>query len=191
MVKRIAQRVRYCLASGCVMRTRFRYELLLVLSFMFCAFPALAMEYQSSSEFLAQTFKGTPPPPKVLWLTGAVGQSASTILGHPPGALRTRYWVQNGRSAWILEEIGKEQPITVGLVIHQGRIENVKVLTYRESRGDEVRHDFFTRQFTNISLKPDTRLDKNIDGISGATLSVQALSKLARLALYLHQQTGN
>lgn len=152
---------------------------------------ALAMEYQSSSEFLTQAFKGAPPPPKVLWLTGAVGQSASTILGHPPGTLRTRYWLQNGRSAWILEEIGKEQPITVGLVIHQGRIENVKVLTYRESRGDEVRHDFFTRQFNNIGLKPDTRLDRPIDGISGATLSVQALSKLARLALYLHQQTGN
>jgi Na+-transporting NADH:ubiquinone oxidoreductase subunit NqrC len=32
------------------------------------------------------------------------------------------------------------------------------------------------------------RLDRHIDGISGATLSVNAINKLSRLALYLHQQ---
>ncbi len=32
-------------------------------------------------------------------------------------------------------------------------------------------------------------LDRHIDGISGATLSVNAMKKMARLALLLHQET--
>jgi uncharacterized protein with FMN-binding domain len=97
-----------------------------------------------------------------------------------------RYWGDAGRSAWILEEVGKEQPITVGLVVSDGRIERVKVLVFRESRGWEVRHPFFTDQFRDTGLTGERDLDRDIDGISGATLSVRALKKLARLALYLH-----
>ena len=61
-----------------------------------------------------------------------------------------------------------------------------KVLVFRESRGWEVRHPFFTDQFRDAGLTGELALDRNIDGISGATLSVRALSRLARLALYLH-----
>ena len=51
----------------------------------------------------------------------------------------------------------------------------------------EVRYDSFARQFTDTKLLTDTlELDRNIDNISGATLSVRAVTKLARLALLLH-----
>jgi len=50
----------------------------------------------------------------------------------------------------------------------------------------EVRYPFFTDQYKDASLQKDKQLDRTIDGISGATLSVRALTKLARLALYLH-----
>jgi hypothetical protein len=60
------------------------------------------------------------------------------------------------------------------------------VLIFRESRGWEVRHDFFTDQFKGVTLNDDRELDLPIDNISGATLSVRALTRLARLALYLH-----
>lgn len=100
-----------------------------------------------------------------------------------------RYWGEKHRTAWILEEIGKERPITVGLVIDNGRLETVKVLVFRESRGWEVRYPFFTDQFNGARLTNEHGLDRSIDGISGATLSVRALKKLARLALFLHNQT--
>lgn len=180
------------LTPGCTLRT-LTFLRLWFLGLVLGIAPAIvhAVEYQSSNTFLNETFNGTPPAAKILWLTGQIGQTAGTIMGRPPAALRTRYWLKDGRSAWILEEIGKEQPITVGLVVNQGRLESIKVLAFRESRGDEVRHDFFTRQFKNASLKPDNRLDRTIDGISGATMSANALTKLARLALYLHQQAGS
>ncbi len=141
--------------------------------------------YQSPEDFLQEVFAHRPPPAKVIWLTGEKKQKATEILGHKPDYLRVRYWADENRSAWILEEIGKTEPITVGLVIVEGKIKRLRVLAFRESRGDEVRHDFFTRQFDDVGLKENNRLDRHIDGITGATLSVRALTKLARLALYL------
>lgn len=149
---------------------------------------ALAEEYQSPEVFLDETFSGSVPKPDVVWLKGDVKQVVRDILGHNYPALRIRYWQVDQRTAWILEEIGKEKPITVGLVVDTDQLERVKVLAFRESRGWEVRYPFFTDQFAGIGLDDDRDLNGYIDGISGATLSVRALKKLARMALYLHAQ---
>ncbi len=144
--------------------------------------------YQTRADFLSQAFTGNVPKSGLIWLTGKIRKAATQILQHQPSRLRVRYWARGMRSAWVLEEIGKAQPITLGIVINKGRIERLRVLAFRESRGDEVRHNFFTRQFSQAALKPNLQLSTRIDGISGATLSVRALQKLARLALYLDQQ---
>jgi hypothetical protein len=144
--------------------------------------------YQDPDAFLNEIFAGEPPRPQVLWLRGEIKKTAEEILGHRYGSLRVRYWQQGDRTAWILEEIGKEEPITTGLVVRRGRMERLRVLVYRESRGGEVRYDFFTDQFRDASLGADQALDRTIDNISGATLSVRALTKLARLALYFDGQ---
>jgi hypothetical protein len=145
--------------------------------------------YQSPEEFLDEVFAGSPPAPKIVWLKGEVKEKAGEILGHSYPGIRIRYWGRDKRTAWILEEIGKTQPITVGLVAGENGLESIRVLAFRESRGWEVRYPFFTDQFSGIRLTTDNELDRHIDGISGATLSVRALKKLTRLALYLHQQT--
>ncbi len=144
--------------------------------------------YQPPEEFVREVFAGRPPAPQALWLTEARQQAIARILGHRYPAMRLRYWASGKRSVWILEEIGKEEPITVGIVVNDGRIELLRVLVYRESRGDEVRHGFFTGQFHGARLRDGDELDRSIDGISGATLSVRAVTKLARLALYLHRE---
>ncbi len=142
--------------------------------------------YQSSDAFIAEVFAGEKPQTDVLWLTDERQAEIKKILGHPYKARRIRYWGVPGKTAWILEEIGKEEPITAGIVIHNGKISLVRILEYRESRGDEVRHAFFTDQFKGVGMKAETDLDRHIDGISGATLSVNAITDLASLALYLH-----
>lgn len=143
--------------------------------------------YQEPDAFIKEVFAARPPTTQTLWLTEGLQTEIQRILGHKYPALRLRYWVDGARSAWILEEIGKEQPITVGVVVQQDRIDLVRVLIFRESRGGEVRYPFFTDQFKGMALKDDDRLNRDVDGISGATLSVRALTKLARLALYLHR----
>ena len=64
----------------------------------------------------------------------------------------------------------------------------MQVLIYRESHGWEVRYPFFTDQFKGLQLNEQKRLKQKVDGISGATLSVNALTRLSRLALHLHQE---
>jgi hypothetical protein len=145
--------------------------------------------YQTPEEFLNEAFSNATPEPAVIWLTGERKAAVEQILGHRYSTLRVRYWRSGRRSAWILDEVGKEQPITAGVIVNEARIEAVKVLVFRESRGWEVRHPFFTDQFKAAQLGSDRQLDRHIDGISGATLSVRAMTKLARLALYLDTAT--
>lgn len=149
-----------------------------------------ATVYESQADFLKRAFSGVPPEPEITWLSGEKKANVKQLLGHDYPALRLRYWCKTGRSAWVLEEVGKEQPITVGIIVEQSVIRSLKVLTYRENRGGEVATASFTDQFNRASLSENHQLDTRIDGISGATLSVQALTRLAGLALYLHAESN-
>lgn len=126
---------------------------------------------------------------RVLWLSPETRNRLAGILGHPFAGLRVRYWQSGDRTAWVLDETGKEQPITAGFVVKKSRIESVDILGYRESRGGEVQQGFFTRQFKESGLGADDRLDRSIDGITGATLSVSAVTRMARCALVLDAAT--
>jgi len=151
---------------------------------------ASAEVYQSPAEFVAKTFVGETPEVRAVWLAGELKQGVREIMGHDLGVLRVRYWVLGPRTAWILEEIGKEALITTGIVVNAGTIESIEVLIYRETRGFEVRYPFFLNQFRGAGLEENDELDRKIDGISGATLSVHALTRLGRLALFLDRQVG-
>ncbi len=145
--------------------------------------------YQQPQDFIKEVFADVTPEAKRLWVTNELKPQIRKILGHDLGLLRIRYWQYHQRTAWILDEIGKTEPITLGFVINNGVIELTRVLIFRESRGWEIRHPFFTDQYKNAVLQSDLELNRHIDGISGATLSVAAVNKLARLALFLHQQS--
>ena len=162
----------------------------IVLAIWFSLLPAAATAggvYQEPDAFIAEVFADNPPKAAVIWPDSQLKTQIKDILGHDYNGLRIRYWQQADRTAWILDEIGKEKPITTGIVVNQDRIERVRVLIFRESRGWEVRHGFFTDQFDDAALKTNSELDRTIDNISGATLSVRAVTKLARVALLLDQ----
>ncbi len=147
--------------------------------------------YMEPAEFLQQAFDGEIPEPKLVWLTGMRGDAAAEILEHKPASLRVRYWRDGDRTAWILEEIGREKPITAGFVIEYGKLRMTQVLAFRESRGWEIRHEFFTEQFKGVKLTPENQLSKHIDNITGATMSVSAMRRMAELALYLDGEVRN
>ncbi len=141
--------------------------------------------YQTQEEFLNQTF-GTAPKAERVTIKGDLSSNIKEILGHRYKKIRIPYWQDGCRSAWILEEIGKEHYITTGFVVNEEGLEKVKVLIFRESRGWEVKHDFFGEQFVKANLTSKYKLDKNIDNISGATMSVKAVTNISRMALLLH-----
>jgi hypothetical protein len=164
---------------------RARQCALLLVVLLFAAGPGVAEDYLDREQFLGLAFHDAQPVARTLWLTAELKQEAERTLGMAPRALRVRYWAAGERTAWILDEIGKEQPITIGVVVERHRIEQLRVMAFRESRGWEIRHSFFTGQYRGIGLAGDGTLSRAVDGITGATLSVRAVNRAARLALWL------
>lgn len=147
-------------------------------------------EFLSAADFRDRVFSHQPAKLETLWLTGSMRKKIEQVLNHSFKSLRIRYWRSGQRTAWVLEEIGKELPITIGIAIEDQKIKDLAILTYRESRGGEVRHPFFTRQFYGLKLAEEDSftLNNGVDGITGATLSVRAVKKTAIVALLLHDQ---
>jgi len=74
--------------------------------------------------------------------------------------------------------LGKSMPITFLVIMGiDGRIINLDVIKYREAYGGEVDNKNWLAQFTNSTDTSQFIVGKNIDGISGATISVNSLSK--------------
>lgn len=145
--------------------------------------------YLTSEAFLQQSFGSSSPASRTLWLDDADKQQAKAIFQRDYVGFRVRYWQEGQKTAWLLDEIGKTRPITFGVVISGDKIENVSVLEFRESRGSEIREPFFTGQFVGVKLRGEgADLSDSVDGITGATLSVRAATRVARFALYLSTQ---
>jgi len=142
--------------------------------------------YQKPEEFLHEIFGVTSPAPQFIWLDAKLQQSLTQVLGHAYPQLRIRYWRNNGRTVWILDDIGKEFPITAGFVVADDKVAVARVLIYRETRGDEIHIPAFLKQFVGLHIAND-KLEGRVDGITGATLSVNAMKNMAHAALLLNR----
>ena len=81
---------------------------------------------------------------------------------------------------------GKHNPKTnmVG-VDQQGRVSDIELLVFRESRGSEVRQKRFNSQYEGKTVLDPIRINKDIINISGATMSVRSMSAGIKRVLVL------
>ena len=86
---------------------------------------------------------------------------------------------------WILNSIGKYKPITAAFSIQNCSVKSAHVLVYREQHGYEIKYPFFLTQFTDAKIDSALKLDTKIDNISAATLSVNSMKRMAKMALLL------
>ncbi len=78
--------------------------------------------------------------------------------------------------ALIDDERGQHEMITFAAFFDTaGRITRQEVIAYREPYGDEVRQERFRKQFYGRSAASGFRLGKDIDSVSGATISAGAM----------------
>jgi|TARA_B110000238_G_C16128849_1_gene440516 hypothetical protein len=164
------------------------FTLLILMASLAFSFTWAKGVYQSPEDFIAEIFSSDPPEAQRVIVKGDVSKELKSILNHRYSKIRIPYWRDGDRTVWILEKIGKERPITAGFVISNNQVEQFKVLIFRESRGWEIRNDYFTEQFDGAHLTTKNKLNQPIDNITGATMSVNAMKKLSRMALYLHKQ---
>ena len=129
---------------------------------------------------LLATQQPAAPPAKLAASLGRVfgaGVRADTIRVDTTTVLR----VSRGDSllgfAAIGNVIGKDQPITFLVAIDRAdRIKDIDILVYREPYGGEVAYEPWRRQFRGARASDSLRVGKEIRSISGATISVHAVT---------------
>ncbi len=88
--------------------------------------------------------------------------------------------------AMIVEEVGKYEPITFIVAITPNfKVRKVAIMVYREGRGGEVRYPRFLYQYKGKTARDPVRVRRDIVNISGATLSVRAVNRGVRKALFV------
>ncbi|MBL7071104.1 MAG: FMN-binding protein [Candidatus Omnitrophica bacterium] len=89
----------------------------------------------------------------------------------------------------VLRERGKHGPITFIFAITQdGTIKDMAVLESKEVKGSKIGKRRFLRQFIGKSFEDPLRLKKDIDAVTGATISSNAATRAARKALMIWQE---
>ena len=128
---------------------------------------------------------GVLPAKQKILLQGEVQDAVRSVYGGRYPAFSIPYWEQDGARVWILKARGKHGYVQAGFVVRDGRLCSASVLSSKEQRGRFIETSRFLKQFDGAGLKESRKIDRRIDGVSGATLSVNAMKKIARLALVL------
>lgn len=90
-------------------------------------------------------------------------------------------------SAILDNVMGKVKPITYVVVFSADlSVIHTRVLRYREQYGGAIQNRFWLDQFIGFHAESNHRLGEDINGITGATLSADAITRgVKRVAVYL------
>ena len=81
-------------------------------------------------------------------------------------------------TALLDNSLGKSMPITFLIILNDlGEIEHSEIIKYREPYGGEITSNSWTNQFVGSTTKSEFKVGRDIDGISGATISVNSVTK--------------
>lgn len=88
--------------------------------------------------------------------------------------------------AVVQNTIGKHKPMTYMVGVDgRGRVSDIELLVFRESRGSEIRQKRFNTQYEGKTVLDPVRINKDIINISGATMSVRSMSAGIKRVLVL------
>ncbi len=159
--------------------------------------PARARAAESAPYFTTRSVLGAffPKSERVTYetvaLTAPVKDRIARRLGYAPASGQYTIFIAMTAAhvdgyAIIDDELGEHQPITFATKLSpQGVVEQVEIVVYREPRGDEVRDPRFRRQFVGKTGRDPLRLNRDVDAVSGATISSGAMAVGVRRAAVL------
>lgn len=114
------------------------------------------------------------------------------LAGVPQRTATPKIWkAVSGSEAqgWFLvdEVIGKHEFITYATAISpDGHVLGVEIMSYRESKGGQVRDERWRAKFRGKTLADPFKLEKDIPNISGATLSSRNITDGVKRLLAIH-----
>ena len=142
---------------------------------------ALKLMFPKSERIRKDTIRPTPDQKKLV--EQRIGwkfpeESFDMYIGETAGKVDGYALVQN--------TIGKHKPMTYMVGVDaDGKVTNVELLVFRESRGSEVRMKRFNSQYEGKTVLHPVRINKDIINISGATMSVRSMSAGVKRMLVL------
>ena len=85
--------------------------------------------------------------------------------------------------------IGKSMPITFFVLLDpEGNIISTNIIKYREPYGGAVSSENWNEQFTGKNSNSDFTVGTSVNGISGATISVNSVTKGIRKITFLYDE---
>lgn len=94
--------------------------------------------------------------------------------------------------AFIDNVYGKSLPITFLVILNSdGSVNKVEIIKYREQYGYGVKNQNWLQQFMNFNSFSNYTIGKGVQGISGATISANSISKGVKKIVKLFEKVKN
>jgi Na+-translocating ferredoxin:NAD+ oxidoreductase RnfG subunit len=146
--------------------------------------------YLTVDQALANAFpKDVQVTRKVVWITADQAAEIERRAGSPlPRRVVQAYEGKRGEDvvgyAFVDDVIGKTEPITYMVTITPDTtVERLDLLVFRETHGYEIERSSWRDRFRGERLGNDLRVGRDIDKITGATLSCRAVTDGVRRLL--------
>ncbi len=159
--------------------------------------PAESKVYLTQEEALRSAF---PPPTQVerqtLYLSEAEALKIAKEAGSPLGGSVFSYYVGKRGSeiagyAWFDTHIVRTLPETIMVLLRpDGRIQRIDILSFAEPE-DYFPKEPWRAQFSGKDLDADLALRRGIRGLTGASLTAEAITAACRRVLALHRFAGS
>lgn len=151
--------------------------------------------YQSAEKYLKKIFRDMKKiEMKVIELTKDNKKKIEKGLGYKIVEDNFTFYIGKAKDdtdiyCVILVENGKHGSIIFAVAVTEdGHIKNMAVLESKEVKGAKIAKRRFLRQFTGKTSKDPIRLKRDINAITGATISSNAATRVARKALVVWEE---
>lgn len=157
------------------------------------AVQAYSEVYMSDEKATAVIFPGLKFEKSTLPLSSDDQKKIKELSGENVRSASAVVWrAKSGEMVFIDQVLGKHEFITYAVgVTADGKVKGIEILEYRESFGHEIRRENWRAQFHGKDKSAPLKLDKDIQNISGATLSASHISGGVRRILQTYELLKN
>lgn len=159
---------------------------------IFIAAPSSAETLTTLKQALKKTLRGAKKLSRQRFeLTDVQKEKIRSTWDYSPPGKVTVYFGRDAEEALkaacvVVHQQGKEGPMRVAVGVRpDGKVLRVIILSYEEERGKPVAEIAFLRQFEGKDASSALELGKEVDGISGATLSSRAVTEAVKKGVSL------
>lgn len=165
---------------------------LIVLQFVLLSSASLyAGELVSLKDYLKKELASSAKMTKEVFKLTVEQKKALTALA--PQADENEFTFYYGKSTsgslekacTVVPQQGKEGPMTIGVCFEpSGLVSSVTMLFFEEDHGKKVSEQSFLKQFKGKKVSDTFQVGKDVDGVSGATVSSKAVAESLRKSSY-------